>query len=146
MEDSLGLFRFISNDKRFDQSTMILCFTKMDVFKKKIATGASPIGKYFPDYEGAPADVAATQAYITGKFRDLYVKRSPLRVCHLDATNTDDVRNVLAHIFDGQVPPSQNPSAHHKRNGSASNMYVSFISTRFNNDIILTAVLEVWNR
>jgi len=118
------IFEAISNSKYFANSTISLCFTKMDVFKKKLATGESPIKNVFPGYEGAPADVTAAQTFFAKKFTSLLRNGSVPNVHYLDATNIDDVRNVLAHVFEGQAPLEKIDPAH-RRSDSASHVYVS---------------------
>lgn len=105
MQEALKLFASIANSKSFTQSKMLLCFTKMDVFESKISTGGSPINDYFPEYEGLPTDVAAARDFITAIFTDLLENPRELSIYYIDATNTDNVRTVLANIF-GDVPTS----------------------------------------
>jgi guanine nucleotide-binding protein subunit alpha len=96
--EALSLFETLGNSKYFEDTTMVICFTRMDVFKRKIVSGMSPIiGPW--DFDGVSADVAAAQAYFTKKFEDLAPHRHPLRIHYLDATNTDDIRIVLADVF-----------------------------------------------
>ena len=118
MYEALALFESLSRSKYFEDTTIVTCFTRMDVFKRKMASGTSPIiGR--PDFDGASADVAVAQAYFTKKFEDFAPHRHPLRIHYLDATDTHDVRTVLSDVFGESNFKS--PSGHQK-NDSASRM------------------------
>ena len=112
------LFESLSRSQYFEGTTIVVCFTKMDVFKRKIASGTSPITGPW-DFDGVSTDVAAAQAYFTKKFEHLAPHRQPLRIHYLDATDTHDVRTVLSDVFGESNFKS--PSGHQK-NDSASRM------------------------
>lgn len=112
------LFEALSSSKYFKDTMIVLCFTKMDVFKRKIASGTSPITRPW-DFDGVPTDVAAAQVYFTKKFEDRAHRRHPLRIHYLDATDTHDVRTVLVDVFSESNFPS---SSGHQRNDSVSKM------------------------
>lgn len=116
MGEALMLFESLNRSKYFEDTSIVICFTRMDVFKKKIASGTSPIPGCC-DFDGASADVAVAQAHFTKKFEDLAPQRHPLCIHYLDATNTHDVRTVLADAFGESNFKS---SSGHQRNDSAS--------------------------
>lgn len=137
MRDGLLLFESLVRSRFFTNITIDLCFTKMDIFEQKVALGAIPQKTYmetgvqsppFEEYEGAPRDKAAVQAYITRAFQNVLPKDRPVRIHYMDATNTNQIRNVLANIIDGRTPSPQLhlPTADHKRKDSASVMMYVF--------------------
>ncbi|ORY00180.1 G-protein alpha subunit-domain-containing protein [Clohesyomyces aquaticus] len=103
MQESLVLYDSVWKHRLLEQSRKILCFTKMDLFAKKISAGAS-ILQHFPDYEGAPGDISAVQAFFTKKFVDLH---TPDQMHYLDVTNMNDVRDVISKVFNCEVPYPQ---------------------------------------
>jgi guanine nucleotide-binding protein subunit alpha len=109
MHEALTVFQNLGHCTHFKDTTIVICFTRMDVFKRKISSGMSPItGRW--DFDGVSTDVAAAQVYFTKKFEDLVPHRHPLHIRYLDATNTQDVRTVLADVF--SESNSKSPSGH----------------------------------
>jgi len=74
MQESLLLFREISNSKYFLKSALILFLNKTDLFDGKIAT--SPLTICFPEYTGG-ADKDVAKGFIRSKFEDLVVMPTP---------------------------------------------------------------------
>ena len=105
MTEAMEEFKNICGATNLHGSRITLCFTKMDIFNKKVASGMSPIITCFPEYGGMPTDVAAARTYITGKFKDIYIRNqsvsgpSMLKILYLDATKTEDVRKAVAEAF-----------------------------------------------
>ena len=59
----LALFaRPAGNNKFFTKTSMILFLNKTDLFSKKIA--ATPLNKYFPEYNGAAGDAEPAKQFI----------------------------------------------------------------------------------
>jgi len=50
MQEALTLFDSICNSRWFVKTSIILFLNKIDLFKEKLTK--SPMGKYFPDYNG----------------------------------------------------------------------------------------------
>jgi guanine nucleotide-binding protein subunit alpha len=50
MQEALTLFDSICNSRWFVKTSIILFLNKIDLFKEKLSK--SPMGKYFPDYNG----------------------------------------------------------------------------------------------
>ncbi len=61
LTESIALFDSIVNSRWFLRSSIILCLTKIDLFKEKIQN--VPLERYFPDYEG-DADINNAARYI----------------------------------------------------------------------------------
>ena len=103
MQESLQLFSSVANHTLLTHTKLILCFTKMDVFARDLATGLYPISKYdhYKDYVGPPDDVAAVKDYFTAKFTSLLVTPRELDIYYIDATDTEQVRPVVENILDG---------------------------------------------
>ncbi|KAF1965060.1 G-alpha-domain-containing protein [Bimuria novae-zelandiae CBS 107.79] len=96
MQEALTLFKSLVNTEDWwKESRMSLCFTKCDLFEKKIQSGSTPLNVYFPEYAGSPTDVAECRKYITWRFTQLLEQRSELGVFYLDVTDTGHVREVV---------------------------------------------------
>ena len=95
------LFESIANSKYFEKSALILFLNKIDLFREKLATGMSPINKYFPDYHGKPADITAAQEFFADKFKGLVRQPSKeVYVHYTNATDTDLLKKTMASVQD----------------------------------------------
>lgn len=68
MMESLLLFDSIVNSRWFVRTSIILFLNKVDIFKQKLAR--SPLGNYFPDYQGG-ADVNKAAKYLLWRFNQV---------------------------------------------------------------------------
>lgn len=75
MLESLVLFDSVVNSRWVVQTSFILLFTKVDLFKQKLAR--SELSRYFPDYRGGN-DVARATEYLLGRFNQ--VNRSQINL------------------------------------------------------------------
>lgn len=73
MTEALILFDSLVNARWFASSATLLFLNKTDVFKQRLVR--SPLTRYFPDYDGDPADYNAARAYFQKRFARL--NRSP---------------------------------------------------------------------
>ncbi|KAJ4290969.1 hypothetical protein N0V90_010165 [Kalmusia sp. IMI 367209] len=107
MQEALALFGSLANSTNWwTQSKIFLCFTKYDLFEKKISAGSSLLSDYFPEYDGPPTDVLAARKYLTDRFTNLLEQRSELDVFYFNATNTEEVRGVVETILGNGYPRS----------------------------------------
>ncbi|KAL1843329.1 hypothetical protein VTJ49DRAFT_2146 [Mycothermus thermophilus] len=95
MMESLLLFDSIVNSRWFVRTSIILFLNKVDIFKQKLTR--SPLGNYFPDYQGG-ADVNKAAKYLLWRFNQ--VNRAHLNLYpHLtQATDTSNIRLVFAAV------------------------------------------------
>lgn len=101
MHEALMLFESIANSKYFEKSALILFLNKIDLFREKLATGMSPISRYFPDYTGRPNDVVASQEFFADKFRGLVRhQHKEVYVHYTNATDTDLLKKTMASVQD----------------------------------------------
>lgn len=132
MNESLNLFDSIANTPQFAASRMILCFVQMDLFEKKIKSYAIgrhvPIQLCPPEYCGSPKDVRAVKAHFTDMFAALLYRRDSIDVHYLDATDKEDVRRVLAHVLDDEVPTDQARFTHIEAKSNAGSPMESAIA------------------
>jgi hypothetical protein len=112
MEEALALFESLVNSKKWWKwSKMFLCFTRYDLFEKKIQSGSSPLNSHFPDYQGPPRDSVQSARHVTRKFTQLLKLRSELGVFYVDATSAEHVRDVVETVLgDGR---SHSPRYYH---------------------------------
>jgi hypothetical protein len=104
MQEGLQLAESLLNSIWFHHSNMFLCFTKYDVFERKIRSGLIPLCNTFPDYEGSSTDVIACRDYIVKRFTDLSQHHDRLGVFYIDATDPEQVREVVETVI-GRGPP-----------------------------------------
>lgn len=93
------LFDSICNSKWFLRTSMILFLNKVDIFSAKVLT--SPIGQYFPDYEGDEGDVEAGKVYFKNRF--VRLNRSQTKEVYPSFTNATDpalLKIVMASVTD----------------------------------------------
>ncbi|KAJ7459317.1 heterotrimeric G protein alpha subunit 4, partial [Mycena latifolia] len=69
MQDSMVVWKDICASKYFNQTSIILCFTKNDLFEQKVLT--SDIVDFFPDFNGSRGDAAAGRHYFSTRFQRL---------------------------------------------------------------------------
>src|SRR3989337_2707926 len=111
MQESLRMFDSVANHKLLADTKLILCFTKMDVFARDIRTGFDPLSKYesYQDYVGPPTNVKAVKEYFTAKFTSLLVTPRELDIYYIDATRTEQARQVLEITLKAGRTPLPNP-------------------------------------
>ena len=100
MHEALMLFESIANSKYFEKSALILFLNKIDLFREKLATGMSPINRWFPDYHGRPTDVVASQEFFAEKFKGLVRKQKEVYVHYTNATDTDLLKKTMQSVQD----------------------------------------------
>jgi guanine nucleotide-binding protein subunit alpha len=101
MHEALMLFESIANSKYFEKSALILFLNKIDLFREKLATGMSPVNKYFPDYHGKPSDIVAAQEFFADKFRGLVRQQNKeVYVHYTNATDTDLLKKTMVSVQD----------------------------------------------
>jgi guanine nucleotide-binding protein subunit alpha len=101
MTEALMLFEQISNSAYFTKSALLLFLNKMDLFREKLLiSGANPIHKYFPDYQGSPTDVVAAQEFFAIKFRSLLKTTKEVYVHYTNATDTDLLKKTMDSVQD----------------------------------------------
>ena len=100
MHEALMLFESIANSKYFEKSALILFLNKIDLFREKLASGMSPIGKWFPEYDGKANDIAAAQEFFAQKFRNCLRKQQDVYVHYTNATDTDLLKKTMDSVQD----------------------------------------------
>jgi guanine nucleotide-binding protein subunit alpha, other len=103
MAESLMLFEQISNSGYYNKAALLILFTNMDYFSKRIRSGMSPIHKYFPDYQGRPTDVLGAQDFFAKKFRNLVPQSDIPREVYIhfvNSTDTDLLRKIMGSLQD----------------------------------------------
>ncbi len=78
-----------------------MLLNKTHLFREKLASGMSPIKKYFPEYRGKSTDIKAAEEFFANKFRHLFPAGA--RKLHLHYTNaidTDSTRETLESIHE----------------------------------------------
>jgi guanine nucleotide-binding protein subunit alpha len=88
MNEALFLFEQIANSQFFIKSALILFLNKIDLFREKVASGMSPIGRHFPDYRGRATDIEAGQKFFSDKFKRLV--RDTKKDIYIHFTNATD--------------------------------------------------------
>ncbi|KAL1916938.1 uncharacterized protein VTP21DRAFT_5135 [Calcarisporiella thermophila] len=98
MQEALTLFDSICNSRWFVNTSIILFLNKIDLFKEKLPI--SPLGKYFPDYQGGNNYEAAT-GYLLERFVSLNQSESKQVYTHFTcATDTQQIRFVMSAVND----------------------------------------------
>jgi guanine nucleotide-binding protein subunit alpha len=101
MHEALMLFESIANSKYFDRSSLILFLNKIDLFREKLASGMSPISKWFPEYPGKNNDILAAQEFFAQKFRNCLRKPGKdVYVHYTNATDTDLLKKTMQSVQD----------------------------------------------
>ncbi|KAL1924713.1 uncharacterized protein VTP21DRAFT_4367 [Calcarisporiella thermophila] len=94
MQEALTLFDSICNSRWFVNTSIILFLNKIDLFKEKLPV--SPLGKYFPDYQGGN-DYDAACEYLLDRFVSLNQSDTKQVYTHFTcATDTQQVRFVMS--------------------------------------------------
>jgi len=88
VEEALMLFNDISNLPIFKDAALVLFLNKIDLLEEKLESGMSPIARYYPDYTGAPDNLAAGQAFFAEKFKRLF--HDPDKTLYIHFTNATD--------------------------------------------------------
>jgi len=97
IEEAMELFEEISNNKWFNNTSMILFLNKRDIFKEKIKR--VPLKEYFADYVHDDYDKAVE--FISLKFRSLREAQGKLYhhvTCATDSENVGFVFHAVQHI------------------------------------------------
>lgn len=98
MQEALTLFDSICNSRWFVKTSIILFLNKIDRFKDKLPV--SPMGKFFPDYEGGDSYEAACD-YMLGRFASLNQSEAKQIYTHFTcATDTSQIKFVMAAVND----------------------------------------------
>lgn len=93
------LFDAICNSPWFINTSMILFFNKIDIFKEKIHV--SPVSKWFPDFQGDDDDFVQTSTYFNKRFQRLNQNTSKRVYTHnTDATDTTLLEHVMVTVSD----------------------------------------------
>ncbi|VDB96098.1 unnamed protein product [Peniophora sp. CBMAI 1063] len=95
MKDSLALFDSIVNSRWFSRTSIILLFTKLDIFRRKLPK--VPMEKFYPDYTGG-ANVNSGAKYILWKYMQMNRARLCVYPQIVDATSTTSVRSVFVAV------------------------------------------------
>ncbi|KAJ7712852.1 G-protein alpha subunit [Mycena metata] len=93
MRESLYLFESVINSRWFLRTSVILFFTKIDLFKEKLPR--IPLERYFPEYSGGN-DLQKAVKYLLWKFMQENRARLPVYPHVTKATNTTHFRLVYA--------------------------------------------------
>ncbi|KAJ3149101.1 guanine nucleotide-binding protein subunit alpha [Geranomyces michiganensis] len=98
MQEALTLFDSICNSRWFVKTSIILFLNKIDLFRDKLPR--SPMGKYFPDFEGEE-DYDAACEYILNRFVSLNQSDQKQIYTHFTcATDTTQIKFVMAAVND----------------------------------------------
>ncbi|KAJ3164430.1 guanine nucleotide-binding protein subunit alpha [Geranomyces variabilis] len=98
MQEALTLFDSICNSRWFVKTSIILFLNKIDLFRDKLPR--SPMGKYFPDFQGED-DYDAASEYILGRFISLNQSDQKQIYTHFTcATDTTQIKFVMAAVND----------------------------------------------
>ncbi|KAI8335208.1 G-alpha protein [Blakeslea trispora] len=99
LQESLTLFDSICNSRWFIKTSIILFLNKIDLFAEKLPR--SPLGDFFPDYNGGNSYDAACQ-YLLQKFVSLNTRADTKQIyTHLTcATETKQIKFVMNAVND----------------------------------------------
>lgn len=98
MQEALTLFDSICNSRWFVKTSIILFLNKIDLFKTKLLK--SPMGKYFPDYNGGDSYESACD-YILNRFVSLNQSDQKQVYTHFTcATDTSQIKFVMNAVND----------------------------------------------
>lgn len=105
----MDLFQSLTGLSRFRESSIILLFTKLDLFNRKIEE--SPITDFFPDYGGALDDSKDALRYFASKFllRNRFANRK-INVLFTDATDTSQSGKMIRILEDLATKGRGDPS------------------------------------
>lgn len=99
MQEALTLFDSICNSRWFVKTSIILFLNKIDLFAEKLPR--SPLGDYFPDYQGGSNYDAACD-YLLHRFVSLNQSAATKQIYahYTCATDTQQIKFVLSAIQD----------------------------------------------
>lgn len=99
MQEALTLFDSICNSRWFVKTSIILFLNKIDLFAEKLPR--SPLGEYFPDYNGGDNYDAACD-YLLHRFVSLNQSAATKQIYahYTCATDTQQIKFVLSAIQD----------------------------------------------
>jgi len=99
MQEALTLFDSICNSRWFVKTSIILFLNKIDLFAEKLPR--SPLGDYFPDYQGG-GDYDAACDYLLHRFVSLNQSAATKQIYahYTCATDTQQIKFVLSAIQD----------------------------------------------
>ncbi|CAK5278893.1 unnamed protein product [Mycena citricolor] len=99
MQEALTLFDSICNSRWFVKTSIILFLNKIDLFAEKLPR--SPLGDYFPDYQGGDNYDAACE-YLLHRFVSLNQSAATKQIYahYTCATDTQQIKFVLSAIQD----------------------------------------------
>ncbi|KAK7692183.1 Guanine nucleotide-binding protein subunit alpha [Cerrena zonata] len=99
MQEALTLFDSICNSRWFVKTSIILFLNKIDLFAEKLPR--SPLGDYFPDYQGGDNYDAAC-SYLLNRFVSLNQSAATKQIYahYTCATDTQQIKFVLSAIQD----------------------------------------------
>ncbi|GJE90016.1 heterotrimeric G protein alpha subunit alpha [Phanerochaete sordida] len=99
MQEALTLFDSICNSRWFVKTSIILFLNKIDLFAEKLPR--SPLGDYFPDFQGGDNYDAACQ-YLLNRFVSLNQSAATKQIYahYTCATDTNQIKFVLSAIQD----------------------------------------------
>ncbi|KAK9898933.1 G protein alpha-subunit [Cystobasidium minutum MCA 4210] len=98
MQEAVMLFDSVSNSRYFSETSIILFLNKIDLFKAKLRSGVL-LKDHCPDYDG-PDDYESGCQFMAQKFKALYRRNNELYTHFTCATDTKQVRVVLASVND----------------------------------------------
>ncbi|KAF9910317.1 hypothetical protein EC991_006816 [Linnemannia zychae] len=99
MQEAMMLFDQVCNSQWFTNTSIILFLNKTDIFREKLHY--SRVKDYFPDYEGADTNVEEATEFFRKRFIRLNrSEHKEVYVHYSDATNTDQLRNVMNSVND----------------------------------------------
>ncbi|KAE9388570.1 heterotrimeric G protein alpha subunit 4, partial [Gymnopus androsaceus JB14] len=98
MQDAITIWDTISHSQWFRRTSLILFFTKNDLFEEKIPN--SDIKNFFPDYDGESGDVKAGRDYFKKRFGRLAQKadKTKERDIYIHTTTTTTIDSVLLRV------------------------------------------------
>lgn len=107
MDDALQLFDSICNHRLFSHTSIILFLNKIDVLRRKISRGTSPVARYFSDYRSTRPDGKDDFQSVTKFFQRKFFERNRagsdskhIYVHFTHATDTKQMRVITASVSD----------------------------------------------
>jgi guanine nucleotide-binding protein subunit alpha, other len=99
MLEALILFESLANSMWFETTAFVVLLNKVHLFREKLASGMSPIRKYFPEYRGKSTDIKTAEEFFANKFRNVFPDRGrQFNVHYINATDTDSTKKTLESI------------------------------------------------
>ncbi|KAF2232347.1 G-alpha-domain-containing protein [Viridothelium virens] len=97
LSEALTLFESVTRSVWFANSAIVLFFTKVDIFLEKVTSGEIPIGKYFPEYDMLPNDIAAAQEFFANKFKKVaQITRKEIQVHYINVLSAESVKEAMS--------------------------------------------------